>query len=406
MKKQKIVNIPIADLIPSEYNPRKISDKDFQDLKESLKKFSAVEPAVININPDRRNIIVGGHQRIKAYKSLGWIEYPCITVDLNQEDEKELNIRLNKNNGEFVPELLEKFFKVDNLVDWGFSSDEIDWNVDSDNEGLTDEDDIPEEIEEPVCKLGDLWELGKHRLLCGDSTVESHVSRLMGGEKAVLMVTDPPYGVEYDPEWRTKINDQKTHGKKIINDKEFDWYDSYKYFNGNVMYVWHAVRYSKETAISIEKCGFELFYLIIWNKDLAVFGRGDYHHKHEPCWYAVKKGKNHNWQGSRKEKTVWEIPTIHSFKEGKNAKEWDLVGHANQKPVQCMQKPIENNSKSGDIIYDPFLGSGTTIVACEKTNRVCYGIELDPSYCDIIIKRWEDFTGKKANKADEIPETF
>ena len=203
-------------------------------------------------------------------------------------------------------------------------------------------------------KTGDLWRIGDHRLLCGDSTKREDVERVMGGEKAILMVTDPPYGVEYDADWRNRADraNGKPYGARAIgvvtNDERVDWTDAYS--------------------------------LLIWVKSNIVISRGDYHYRHEPCWYAVRKGKNHNWQGSRKESSVWEID-----KPMKSE-----TGHSTQKPIECMAKPIENNTAIGEFVYDPFAGSGTTMVACQNLNRKCRGIEISKNYCAVILQRMKD----------------
>jgi DNA modification methylase len=211
----------------------------------------------------------------------------------------------------------------------------------------------------------------------------------MGGEVAVLMVTDPPYGVAYDANWRNEMDmaNGKPYGEraigKVTNDDRIDWGAAYSLFTGDVVYVWHCGRSAREVSQNIEDAGFDIVAQIIWVKNNIVIGRGDYHYKHEPCWYAVRKGKNHNWQGSRKESSVWEID-----KPLKSE-----TGHSTQKPLECMSKPIENNTAIGDLVYDPFLGSGTTMVAAHRLGRRCFGVEIDPAYCAVSIQRWVDVTG-------------
>lgn len=200
------------------------------------------------------------------------------------------------------------------------------------------------------------------------------------------MVTDPPYGVNYDPTWRMKgLKQHKIKSVGLIeNDHRIDWTEAYSLFTGNIAYVWHSGKYSHIIAQNLIDCGYEIAYQIIWNKNSGAIGRGDIHWKHEPCLYAIKKGKPHNWQGSRDVWSVWDIQNLSArnvqLSEGQS-------GHGSQKPLECMARPIRNNSKEGDIIYDPFLGSGTTMIASEKLNRVCYGLELTPKYCQIIINR-------------------
>jgi DNA modification methylase len=233
---------------------------------------------------------------------------------------------------------------------------------------------------------------GGHRLLCGDSTVAT-VERVLGGVEPHLMVTDPPYGVEYDPGWRSdpKIAAGIRHPKKgaigeVQNDDRADWRDAWSLFPGAVLYVWHADKKGHVIAESLLACGFEIRSQIIWGKHRFVLGRGHYHPQHEPCWYAVRNGATGHWQGDRTQATLW-LMDPHQKSE---------TGHGTQKPVECMKRPIENNSSPGQAVYDPFLGSGTTLIAAEMTDRACIGIEISPAYCDVIVKRFQDFAGKAA----------
>jgi DNA modification methylase len=230
-------------------------------------------------------------------------------------------------------------------------------------------------------------------LLCGDSTQAHNVDKLLNGVKPNLMVTDPPYGVEYDAEWREGRDlgiGERSKGK-VMNDDRADWHEAYDLFPGNIAYIWSAGLRSKEVVESMLASGFKLRAQIIWVKQHFAMSRGDYHFQHEPCWYGVRK--KGDWHGDRKQTTVWEIKNNNSF--GNSAKE-ETFGHSTQKPVECMRRPILNNSSEGQAVYDPFLGSGTTIIAAEQTGRHCFGLELSPEYCDIIVKRWEQFTGQKA----------
>jgi DNA modification methylase len=260
--------------------------------------------------------------------------------------------------------------------------------------------------------------LGDHRLLCGDSTDAAAVSKLLAGAVPNLMVTDPPYGVDYDPNWRGEVTGAKVRQSgKVLNDHRADWREAWVLFPGNAVYVWHAGVYASTVQQSLEASGFDIRGQIIWAKDRIVLSRGNYHWKHEPCWYAVRKGKTAAWRGSRKQGTVWEIQGLSKGKlfdlvtkvvatEGIEDTLWRIpatvddgaTGHGTQKPVECMRRPIRNNSKPGDGVYDPFLGSGSTLIAAELEKRRCFGLELNPAYCDVIVKRWETFTGKKARR--------
>jgi DNA modification methylase len=234
---------------------------------------------------------------------------------------------------------------------------------------------------------------GGHRLVCGDSTVATDVERVLGDRKPHLMVTDPPYGVSYDPSWRDEsakrwrsMGHRKDTATGLVkNDTASDWREAWILFPGDVAYVWHAGLCARQTVESLESVGFELRAQIIWAKSHLAIGRGHYHFQHEPCWYVVRKGATGHWTGDRKQTTLWSI--AHRKSE---------TGHGTQKPVECMRRPIENNSAPGQAVYEPFSGSGTTIIAAEMTGRVVCAIELAPAYVDVAVKRWQDFTGRQA----------
>lgn len=272
----------------------------------------------------------------------------------------------------------------------GFNGDELAGLLAEKTEGLTDPDTIPDTPEEPVSVLGDVWVIGNHRIVCGSSTEIEIVDKALNGVKPHLMVTDPPYGVEYDPKWRSEINNDGPNSKravgKVLNDDNADWREAWALFSGDVAYVWHADKFSHVVAESLVSCGFGMRALIVWAKQRHTFGRGDYHSQHEPCWYAVRKGKTGHFDGGRKQTNLWQIDNNRS----------NDTGHGTQKPVECMKRPIENNSSPGQAVYEPFSGSGTTIIAAEMTGRCCHAIELNPAYVDVAVTRWQDFTGQKA----------
>ena len=344
-------------------------------------------------------VLIVGHTRLLAAKKLGLSKVPVLVADLSEAKAKAYRIADNRLNEDSewdidlltleISDLLEQNYELDLL---GFDANELDKFLVNEEEYLTDEDEVPPEPKEATSVLGDVWLLGKHKIICGDSTSIDVWQKLLGDIKPHLMVTDPPYGVEYDANWRNNVdraNGKKIGGRatgKVLNDDKADWKEVWSLFEGDVCYIWHADRFSHIIAQDIIDCDFRLRALIIWAKNNMVIGRGDYHSQHEPCWYAVKNKKTGHWQGDRKQKTLWKID-----KPLKSE-----TGHSTQKPVECMQKPIENNSSIGQAVIDPFLGSGTTIIACEKTGRQGFGIELNPLYVDIIINRWQDFTGKKA----------
>ena len=376
----------LTDLTPNPDNPRHIRDEKFSKLVDSIRTFDKMmrlRPMVVDMD----GVILGGNMRYRALQHLGMDEIPdnwVIYADLTEEEKREFIIKDNVAFGEWDWETLANDWD-EPMDDWGLDVPDVD-NVVT---GLTDEDDVPEVPEEPITKPGDLWILGEHRVLCGDSTKAEDVERLMGGNMPKLMVTDPPYGVNYDANWRnlTKRPDGTPYGAsatgKVTNDDRADWTEAYSLWSGKVAYVWHAGTQSHIVGQGLIDCELEIRSMIVWAKNVFAIGRSHYHEKKEPCFYAVRKGENAGWIGDRKQTTLWEIDKPRKSE----------TGHSTQKPIECMEIPLRNHE--GDV-YDPFLGSGTTLIAAEKTGRKCYGMELDPKYCDVIVKRWEDYTGKKA----------
>ncbi len=248
-------------------------------------------------------------------------------------------------------------------------------------------------MEHAVARAGDLWILGNHRVMCGDALSAACVDRLFGSASPVIMVTDPPYGVKYDPRWRNRAGLGKARQSgAVANDDKVDWTAAYQLFPGDVAYVWHAGVHAGEVAAGLESVGFRIRAQIIWGKQHFALSRGDYHWQHEPCWYAVRDGKSSGWSGDRKQSTLWMVANLNPF--GGLAE--TATGHGTQKPVELMRRPMLNNSARGAVVYDPFLGSGTTLIAAETVDRCCYGIEISPNYVDVAILRWQEFTGKSA----------
>lgn len=375
----------LSELKPTKYNPRKLDKKQEEDLTKSLSSFDLADPLIINKN----NIIIGGHQRYKILKKEGIMEIDVRVpdIELSEKQEKELNLRLNKNLGDWDFDLL-KQFDSEFLLDIGFTIDELNFEIEKPQEII--EDELPQNIESRA-KIGDLYELGRHRLLCGDCTIIENVQKLLQNDIPKLMVTDPPYGINYDPKWRDK-NERNRASKRmgaVKNDNIYDWSIIYDLFKPQIIYIWHADKYTPFVAERLINADYDLICQIIWYKQHFTLSRGDYHWQHEPCWYAVKKDCNHNWQGARDQATIWEIKN-NNFG---NPHYEESYGQSTQKPIECMAKPILNNSKKDEIIIDPFLGTGTTLIAAEQLNRICYGMEIEPNYIDIIIARWEQFTG-------------
>ena len=386
--------MPVGQLVPYARNARTHSEGQVAQIAASMAEFGFTNPILIGED----DVIIAGHGRLMAAQRLGLVEVPVIVLaHLNAAQRRALVVADNKialNAGWDTEILLEQIelirsdgFDID-LV--GFSDDELgellaEIEAPETAGAVEGEDDIPEPPAEPVTRPGDLWILGNHRLLCGDSTVATDVERVLAGITPLLMVTDPPYGVEYDPSWRNQAGASATRRTgKVLNDDRADWREAWTLFPGDVAYVWHGALHATTVADSLIACGFNIRSQIIWAKDRLILSRGDYHWQHEPCWYAVRaKGKGH-WAGDRKQTTLWHITSRDQDAE---------TVHGTQKPVECMRRPVLNNSSPGQAIYEPFMGSGTTLIAAETTGRTCLGIELNPAYVDVAIERWQNLTG-------------
>lgn len=396
----KLEERKLKDLRENPINPRRLSKHQAEHLQTSLKRFGVCEPIVIN--PD--GLIIGGHQRCKTLKKLGHKTVPVYVPNRNLEEKEisELTIRLNRNTGDWDVDVLANSWDPRELVEWGFTEDELQIDVDV-IEGTEPDNEVLEPPKDPKTKLGDIYILGNHRLMCGDSTSPDNVAALLDGGEPILMVTDPPYGVNYDPAWRKGIKGKKGVAAravgKVQNDDQVNWALAWHLFPGSVAYVWHAGKYCSDVQKSLEEAEFEIISQIIWVKQHFALSRGDYHWQHEPCWYAVKKGCEHNWQGSRKEATVWEISNLNAFG---GDKEDERTAHSTQKPIDCMSRPIKNNTEKGEGVYDPFTGSGTTLMAAEHLDRNAYCMELDPAYCDIIVSRWIRYMRRKGSDISPI----
>jgi len=485
----RIEKIEISKLKPATYNPRQITKKQYNDLKDSLDKFSLVEPIVVN----KDMTIIGGHQRYKIWKenaeqsNVDDITIPCVVLDLNKEQERELNIRLNKSGGEWDMDILANEFDIEELKEWGFKDIEFGFNIDKITEGNTEDDHIPE-VKESRVKLGDVWQLGKHRLMCGDSTKESDVEKLMNGQKAELLHADPPYGMGKEKDG--VLNDNLY--KEKLDTFQLEWFKTFRPYledNGSC-YIWGNAEDLWRLWYSLLKDTERLTFRneIVWDKgfaqQFAQMTKGNsilrsYNIITERCLFFMigEQGFNNNadnyWEGwdfmvnylkeeknksklTIKEfkkiaghsensgchwfdKSQWGMPTKEVYNSWKNyckenninafKKEYEELkkafydtrayfnnthdnmtdvwnyervsgkerhNHATPKPVEMMERIIKSSSK--EKVIEPFLGSGSTLIACEKTNRTCYGMELATKYCDVIIERWEQFTGQKAKK--------
>lgn len=423
-----IVNIKIKDLKPYEKNAKKHDKAQIDNVAESIKQFGMVQPIVV----DKDNVVIIGHCRLEACKKLKYKEVPCVKADeLSEEQVTKLRLLDNKlNESEWDFDLLgEELFELD------LSDFELDWGLPElgEEEKEVEEDDFDcTPPEQPKAKLGDIYQLGNHRLMCGDSTKEEDVAKLMDGKLADLVVTDPPYNVEYDGNKNPNTQNDFNCGenRKIQNDKMQDGdftiflIRAFSNMNENIkdggsFYIWHADSEGANFRNACNEVGWKVRQCLIWVKNRIMMGRQDYQWKHEPCLYGWKDGAGHYFIDDRTETTVIEdkgidlkklkkeemlklLQDIYSDKISTSIIHEDRPSrsdlHPTMKPIKLLARLIKNSSKKEESVLDLFGGSGSTLIACEQLGRRCYMMELDPKYVDVIINRWEQFTGKKAEK--------
>lgn len=418
-EKINLVEVPIGDLLPAPYNPRKWTEKAIADITASIKKFGFVDPIIANSAPERHNIVIGGHFRLKVAKDLGYETVPVVYVSVpDEETERELNLRLNKNLGAWDFDALAGFgedllkivgfeeFELENIFDLNIEEDEFDIEKEY------------EKILEPKSKEGDLYQLGKHRILCGNSEKKENFEKLLNNEKADSIFTDPPYNVGYDYWGFRGTRQEGVVSKKIFNDKKTP--EEYQDFLYNVFkncydfskesapfYCWHATKTEKEARNAIEGAGWHISQTLIWLKNSMVFSPGqDYHRVYEPCYFGWKKGEKHfverKGTGDYKEFILLDkidfLDWIDSLYESRD--KTTEYKHPTQKPVKLAERAFRKHCPIDGIILEPFGGSGSTLMAAEQMKRKCYLLEIDPKYVDVIIARWEKLTGEKAVKIE------
>lgn len=392
-RNMKIEWVPIGELKPHPRNSRKHDDAQVEQLRASVREFGIMRPILV----DEGFTILAGHGLWMALRAEGHETVPVIRRHgLTETQKRAYVIADNKlamnsawDDAILRAELGELKTVGFDLKLAGFGDLEVVRFLNAGTEAASaNEDSVPEQQSTTVSRAGDVWICGEHRICCGDATAAEDVRRLLAGRKPVVMVTDPPYGVNYDPAWRARagVSLNKKKLGAVRNDDRADWREAWALFPGNVLYVWHGGLHSGTVEASIKAAGFVIRAQIIWVKDRFALSRGDYHWQHEPCWYAVREGKPGRWAGDRAQSTTWEIP----------AREDSGHGHGTQKPVECMRRGMLNSSGPGDLVYDPFLGSGTSVIAAETAGRACLGMELSPAYVDIAVRRWQEFTGKNA----------
>ena len=392
----------LNELNPAKYNPRKQlkpGDEEFEKLKNSIKNFGYVELIVVNIA--NNNTVISGHQRLSVLKYLGETEAECVVVELNEEDEKALNIAMNKVGGSWdeklLADLLAELKDADyNLDLTGFNPEEIDSLFSKFFEEETKEDNfnIEEELQKPVFShLGDLWVLGKHKIFCGDSTKPETYTQLMNGEKANLLLTDPPYLVSYKSKVTGSIKNDA-----LSDDEGYIFLRSaFEQFKENLSkissaYVFYASAKSRVFYDAFEDAGFRVFCSLVWKKNRAVMSRGDFNHNFEPIIYGTLKDGTHRWYGDQKQTTCFEFDTI-----SKSAIEGE--GHPTSKPVPLMVYLIKQSTLENSIVLDGFHGSGSTMIACEQLNRQCRAVELDEKFVDVQVRRYIKY---KEGKTDDV----
>lgn len=379
-----------ADLLPADYNPRKDlkpGDAEYEKLKRSIEQFGYVEPVIWNKTTGR---VVGGHQRLKVLIDMGITEVECVVVEMDESKEKALNVALNKISGDWdkdklallIADLQGEDFDV-SLT--GFEPAEIDALFkDTIKDGIKDDDfDVEEELKNPpITKPGDVWMLGRHRLICGDSTKAETFDTLMNGVKANLVITDPPYNVNYEGS-AGKIKNDNMADEAFYNFLLAAYTQMHSAMADDAsIYVFHADTEGLNFRRAFADAGFYLSGCCIWKKQSLVLGRSPYQWQHEPCLYGWKKNGKHQWYTGRKETTIWEFD-----KPKKNG------DHPTMKPIPLLAYPIMNSSMSNAVVLDPFGGSGSTLIACEQSERICHTIELDEKFCDVIVKRYIEQVG-------------
>jgi hypothetical protein len=433
--------VPIDDLRPDPANPRRISEEELNALERSLRQFGFVQPVLARRDD---GTVIGGHQRLVAARRLGLTSVPVSWLDISVEQARLLGLALNKISGSFDDALLARLLadlqatpELD-LTLSGFNDDEVRDLLRSletrEKRERVESFDLEQALEEarqaPRSKPGDLWVLGDHRLLCGDAVNPDDVARLLDGATPALLATDPPYGVSLDGSWRDGVYNglgpaepaymqidgqpepenatpanggrrRRTKGHRnttLSGDTRVDWSEAFALVPSlEVGYIWHAGVHASEVAAGLQAIGFEIVSQVIWDKGLFAMGRSWYHWSHEPCWVVRKPGSKAKFRGSRDQATIWRVPSPKMIMAGSVEPKFD---HPTQKPLILFETPIRNHLRAGEGVYDPFCGSGTALIAAERTGCRAYALEIDPRFVDVALARWEAFSGEKAVRVD------
>lgn len=409
----KTEDLLVADLTPYDRNAKKHDDRQITNVMESIRQFGFAQPIVV----DKNNIVIIGHCRLIAAKRLGLRTVPVLRMEeLTEEQAQKLRLLDNKlNESAWDMELL-----AEDIPELDWSNFDIDWGLPEMEDANVDVEEVetPEPPEEPQAKLGDIYELGDHRLICGDSTDPEVIAKLMGEESADLYLTDPPYNVNISNSQGMTIKNDNMEDSKfrqfLIN--AFSAVNDY-IKPGGAFYIWHADTEGLNFRLAVKEVGWSLRQCLVWNKNTFILGRQDYQWKHEPCLYGWKDGAAHYFIEDRTNTTVIEDEKL-DFNKMKKEELVELLEklfktrmsvidankptvndlHPTMKPIVLIAEQVKNSSKKGEIVLDSFGGSGSTLIACEELGRKCRTCELDPKYVDVIIKRWEDYTKRKAVK--------